>query len=141
MSRFSSATASIGRRSTSAASARLAQPRSKRDFVRELALRPSAAATAPLLRSVRFNPRDVWLAMPCRVGVAQILAAAEWPAHKSAVVVVGHQPDLGSVAAFLVSGSAASWSLKKGGAWWLSTRALENGAQVMVRAVVAPDLL
>jgi len=73
--------------------------------------------------------------------VAEILGAAEWPGHRSAVVVVGHQPDLGSVAAFLVSGSAASWSVKKGGAWWLSNRALEDGGQVVVRAVVAPDLL
>lgn len=73
--------------------------------------------------------------------VEEILVAAGWPDHKSAVVVVGHQPDLGGVAAFLVSGSAASWSVKKGGAWWLSNRAHGEGAAVVVRAVVAPDLL
>ena len=73
--------------------------------------------------------------------VRDILAAAEWPERKSAVVVVGHQPDLGRTAAFLLSGSEAPWSLKKGGAWWLASRAREDAAQVVVRAVVAPDFV
>jgi len=73
--------------------------------------------------------------------VRDILAAAEWPERKSAVVVVGHQPDLGRTAAFLLSGSEAPWSLKKGGAWWLSSRTREDAAQVVVRAVVAPDFV
>ncbi len=73
--------------------------------------------------------------------VRDILAAAEWPDRKSAVVVVGHQPDLGCAAAFLVSGAEAPWSLKKGGAWWLTSRTRENEAQVVVRAVVAPDFV
>lgn len=73
--------------------------------------------------------------------VRDILAAAEWPERKSTVVVVGHQPDLGRAAAFLVSGAQAPWSLKKGGAWWLSSRAREGETQVVVRAVVAPDFV
>jgi phosphohistidine phosphatase len=73
--------------------------------------------------------------------VQDILNAAEWPGRRSAVVVVGHQPDLGRAAAFLVSGREAPWSVKKGGAWWLSNRVREDEAQVVVRAVVAPDLL
>ena len=73
--------------------------------------------------------------------VRDILAAAEWPLRKSALVVVGHQPDLGRTAAFLVSGTEAPWSVKKGGAWWLSNRVREDEAQVVVRAVVAPDLI
>lgn len=73
--------------------------------------------------------------------VRDILAAAEWPLRKSALVVVGHQPDLGRTAAFLVSGTEAPWSIKKGGAWWLSNRVREDEAQVVVRAVVAPDLI
>ncbi|MGH8708314.1 MAG: histidine phosphatase family protein, partial [Burkholderiales bacterium] len=72
--------------------------------------------------------------------VRDILAAAEWPERKSALVVVGHQPELGRTAAVLVSGAEASWSLTKGGAWWLSSRAREDGTQVVVRAVIAPDL-
>jgi len=73
--------------------------------------------------------------------VRDILGAADWPGRKNAVVVVGHQPDLGRVAALLVSGTEASWSVKKGGLWWLSDRVRDEGAQVVVRAVVAPDLI
>jgi len=73
--------------------------------------------------------------------VAQVLEAAGWPDRKNAVVVVGHQPDLGRTAAQLVSGAVNGWSIKKGGAWWLSIRVREDEAQVVVRAVVTPDLL
>jgi len=70
-----------------------------------------------------------------------ILEAAGWPLHKGAVVVVGHQPDLGRVAAVLLSGAASEWPVKKGGLWWLSNREREGESQVVVRAVVAPDLV
>lgn len=73
--------------------------------------------------------------------VRAILEAAGWPERKSAVILVGHQPDLGRAAAFLVSGVEASWSVKKGGVWWLSNRVREDETQVVVRAVVAPDLI
>jgi len=73
--------------------------------------------------------------------VKAILEAADWPARRTAVVVVGHQPDLGRAAAHLVSGEASSWSVKKGGLWWITNRVRDDAAQVVVRAVVAPDLL
>jgi phosphohistidine phosphatase len=72
---------------------------------------------------------------------AAILGAAGWPSHKGAVIVVGHQPDLGRAVAALLAGSAADWSVKKGGLWWLSNREREGEAEVVVRAVLAPDLL
>jgi len=70
-----------------------------------------------------------------------VLEACGWPSHKGAVVVVGHQPDLGMVAAQLVSGAEADWSVKKGGLWWLSNRQRGGETQVVVRAVLAPDLV
>jgi phosphohistidine phosphatase len=72
--------------------------------------------------------------------VADILRTAEWPDRTGAVVIAGHQPDLGRTAAYLVSGVEAPWSLKKGGAWWVTSRIREGQAQVLVRAVLAPDL-
>jgi len=71
----------------------------------------------------------------------EILELCGWPSHKGAVVIVGHQPDLGQVAALLVSGTEADWSVKKGGLWWLSNREREGESQVVVRAVLAPDLI
>jgi len=73
--------------------------------------------------------------------VANILNAAEWPERKGTVIVVGHQPDLGRVAAFLLSGVESDWTVKKGGLWWLTNRVRNDEAQVVVRAIVAPDLL
>jgi phosphohistidine phosphatase len=73
--------------------------------------------------------------------VEAILKAAEWPERKSSVVVVGHQPDLGRVALHLVAGAAGDGTIKKGGLWWLTNRVRKHEAQVVVRAVMAPDLL
>jgi phosphohistidine phosphatase len=70
-----------------------------------------------------------------------ILAAAGWPLHKGAVIVIGHQPDLGRAAAALLAGAPAQWSVKKGGLWWLNNREREGERQVVVRAVLSPDLL
>jgi phosphohistidine phosphatase len=70
-----------------------------------------------------------------------ILEECGWPSHKGVVVVVGHQPDLGRTAALLVSGAKAEWSVKKGGLWWLSNRERGGETQVVVRAVLAPDLI
>ncbi len=70
-----------------------------------------------------------------------ILAAAQWPDRADAVLVVGHQPSLGMVAATLIAGEPIPWSIKKGGLWWLSHRVRGEQPQVVLRAVVSPDLL
>ncbi|HQY27494.1 MAG TPA: histidine phosphatase family protein, partial [Burkholderiaceae bacterium] len=56
------------------------------------------------------------------------------------VVVVGHQPTLGRLASLLMTGQEADWSIRKGAIWWLSTREREGRGQVVLRAVMAPDL-
>lgn len=70
-----------------------------------------------------------------------IADAAGWPRRRGVVVIVGHQPDLGRVAAGLLAGTAGDWSVKKGALWWLVYRLRERQAQVVVRAVIAPDLV
>jgi phosphohistidine phosphatase len=70
-----------------------------------------------------------------------VLEVAGWPDGKKAVVIVGHQPDLGRVAARLVAGAGGSWSVRKGGLWWLSNRVRGDAPQVVVRAVISPELL
>jgi phosphohistidine phosphatase len=69
--------------------------------------------------------------------VADIIAAAGWPRRRGAVIVVGHQPTLGQVAAQLLAGEPAGWAIKKGALWWFTNRAGETH----LRAVVSPDLL
>jgi phosphohistidine phosphatase len=70
-----------------------------------------------------------------------IVEACGWPDHKGAVVVVGHQPDLGRALAHLMCNASGPWSIKKGAFWWISNRVRDGDAQVVVRAVVSPDLL
>jgi len=72
---------------------------------------------------------------------AAVLAAAGWPDSKSAVLVVGHQPTLGMVAAMLIAGESMPWSIRKSGVWWLSHRVRGEAPQVVLRAVMSPDFL
>lgn len=73
--------------------------------------------------------------------VPALLTAAGWPDAKGAVLVVGHQPTLGEVAALLLGGHDDAWSIKKGAVWWFSSRVRQDETQVVLRAVMAPDLL
>ena len=50
---------------------------------------------------------------------ADIIAAIGWPARSKAVLIVGHQPTLGRVAAALLSGAEADWHVAKSAVWWL----------------------
>ena len=70
-----------------------------------------------------------------------VLAAARWAEHKGAVLVIGHQPTLGLLASMLIAGKPMPWSIKKGGVWWLSHRVRGEELQVVLRAVISPDLL
>jgi len=70
-----------------------------------------------------------------------VLAAAGWPDSKASVLVVGHQPTLGMVAAMLIAGEPMPWSIRKSGVWWLSHRVRGEAPQTVIRAVVAPDFL
>ena len=71
---------------------------------------------------------------------AEVLSAAGWPGTTGTVLVVGHQPTLGGVAAQILCGEAADWTIKKGALWWFSCRE-RHGGEVVLRAVIGPDLL
>jgi phosphohistidine phosphatase len=73
--------------------------------------------------------------------VASLLAAAGWPDAREAVLVVGHQPTLGQVAATLLAGDAASWAMKKGAVWWLSNRTRDGDVGVVLKVAIGPDLV
>ena len=74
---------------------------------------------------------------------ARVLTAAGWPHDHGTVVVVGHQPTLGQVAALVMSGVPSEWSVKKGAIFWFSARNA-HGAEpdhVVLRAALAPEML
>jgi phosphohistidine phosphatase len=73
--------------------------------------------------------------------VADLLAAAGWPDGGGAVLLVGHQPALGQLAALLLSGAEANWTIKKGALWWFSNRVREGETQTVLRAAITPEML
>jgi phosphohistidine phosphatase len=70
-----------------------------------------------------------------------VLAATGWPSGKYTTLVVGHQPWLGEVAALLMTGTADSWSVKKGSIWWFSCRERDGELQTSLRLVISPEQL
>jgi phosphohistidine phosphatase len=76
--------------------------------------------------------------------VDALLQAVRWPEAREPVLVVGHQPVLGLTAAYLLSGQAQAWTVRKGGLWWLRAREREGREglpQVLLHAAVSPELL
>ncbi len=69
------------------------------------------------------------------------IATAGWPMAGGAVLLVGHQPWMGELACWLMTGSADIWSIKKGAVWWFSRREREGDFQTVLRLVIAPDQL
>jgi phosphohistidine phosphatase len=72
---------------------------------------------------------------------ASVLARVRWPEARGAVLVVGHQPTLGQVAAMLISGHPSDWIIKKGAIMWLTHRMRGEDAQVVLRATLSPELV
>ena len=62
--------------------------------------------------------------------------------HKTGtVVLVGHQPYLGRLAARLLAGDPQYWSVKKGAIWWLGLRHHTGDEPVRLKAMVTPGML
>jgi phosphohistidine phosphatase len=108
-----------------------------------------APGTATVLASPARRTRQTAdaLAMPYgvseRVGtgatVESVIAAAGWPDRREGtLILVGHQPWIGQVAAMLVAGRPDPWPMRKAGFWWLSWR---DRHEVLVKAVLTPELL
>jgi phosphohistidine phosphatase len=70
-----------------------------------------------------------------------ILQTARWPDAGGAVLVVGHQPTLGEVAAQLLGSGDYALGVKKGALWWFSQRERDGAAQVTLRLVITPEFL
>lgn len=68
-----------------------------------------------------------------------ILQAAHWPNAGGTVLVVGHQPTLGQVAAQLLGSGQESLRIKKSALWWFSRR--DGSSETLLRLVITPDLL
>ncbi len=70
-----------------------------------------------------------------------LLALAQWPDARTPVLVVGHQPTLGQVAAQLLEAPAHTLSVRKGALWWLRNRVRMDAQKTLVHCVQSPDML
>jgi len=73
-------------------------------------------------------------------GPDDVLREAGWPSGKDDILVVGHQPTLGQVAARLL-GDGGEVSVRKGAIWWFATRERDGATETVLKAVLNPELL
>jgi phosphohistidine phosphatase len=69
----------------------------------------------------------------------QVLEAAQWPAAKHPVLLVGHQPSLGEALGRLLQVQGGQVPVRKGAVWWLRTRERDGTVQTIVWAVQSPE--
>jgi phosphohistidine phosphatase len=82
-------------------------------------------------------PYEVAHAIHPDASIEELIKVSQWPDATYPVLLIGHQPTLGRLAARLLSGQEQPWSFKKGGIWWLCSR--EN--QILLKVVLSPDML
>jgi phosphohistidine phosphatase len=70
-----------------------------------------------------------------------ILKAANWPGARESVLIVGHQPTLGQLAALLLTGEEQDWDFGKASVWWFSQSEPGDAASVYLKAVMPHELL
>ena len=63
---------------------------------------------------------DVQVALGPGASEDGLLRAAQWPQNGRNVMIVGHQPTLGRIAARLLTGHMGDLTIKKGAVWWFS---------------------
>ena len=99
-----------------------------------------ALRTQQTAKALERHFKTVQLLAP-EASATALLSVVRWPEANEPVLVVGHQPTLGQVAALLLGEVAQTWVIKKGAVWWLRSRERESGNQVVVQAVQSPDCL
>lgn len=99
-----------------------------------------ALRTQQTAKALDRHFKTVQLLAP-EASVTALLSVTRWPEASEPVLVVGHQPTLGQVAALLLGEVAQTWVIKKGAVWWLRGREREGGNQVVLQAVQSPDCL
>jgi phosphohistidine phosphatase len=69
-----------------------------------------------------------------------ILEASGWPNARLPVVIVGHQPLLGQVAALIFSGAVHDWKIRKASVLWIAHKGEADPAP-FVRLAAGPDMV
>lgn len=89
-------------------------------------------------------PHDIDERMGPEACVSSLLAVVqekENRAPNTVILLVGHQPALGRLAACLLSRQETDWRIKKGALWWLATDQRQSTQHMYLKAVIDPGLL
>jgi phosphohistidine phosphatase len=76
----------------------------------------------------------------------EVLALIKWdpengPQGKGPILIVGHQPYLGEIAARLLGMQEHSCAIRKGAVWWLRSRVREEYSEILLLNVINPDFI
>lgn len=82
---------------------------------------------------------EVSEAVGTAAGPRSLLRAADWPDGERPVIVVGHQPTLGEVAAQLLRSTEDGVPFRKGAVWWFESR--EGAGAATLKVVMDPEML
>lgn len=69
-----------------------------------------------------------------------ILEACGWPNHRFPALLVGHQPQLGELAALILAGARQPWKIRKAGVMWIKGSDAEDNLP-FIRLAVGPELI
>ncbi|MDC7703636.1 SixA phosphatase family protein [Vogesella indigofera] len=107
----------------------------------DFALLASEALRSQQTAALFAKSYEVMPALNPDASVEQVLAAIDWPRSGKTIVLVGHQPYIGRLAATLMSEQPLLWSVKKGAIWWLSHRERHGIEQIRLKAMMTPAML
>jgi len=76
----------------------------------------------------------------------EVLSLIKWdpengPQGKGPILIVGHQPYLGEIAAKLLGMQEHSCAIRKGAVWWLRSRVREEYSEILLLNVINPDFI
>ena len=84
---------------------------------------------------------DIDHAIAPEATVGAVLGAAGWPRADENIIIIGHQPTLGMVAARLLNGVDGYVSVRKCAVWWFATRERDGKIQAVMKAVTEVESL
>ena len=70
----------------------------------------------------------------------RMLEACGWPGHRFPALLIGHQPQLGQLAALILAGSSQPWKIRKAGVFWIKGSDAEDNVP-FIRLAVGPELI
>lgn len=86
-------------------------------------------------------PFETYAGISPSANADNILTDLGWPEAEGSVLIVGHQPTLGMLAALALTEDKQYWCIKKANLWWLSSKEKLGACKITLKAVIAPNMI